>query len=115
VDKITVRPTKNKHQCEVMVGKYRVAYVCYGEGMPINFLKKACSGVELTDQEKIKVAEETRRQMAILNQQKNQTQDRLAAIAGRGYSYNQGESSATEQGSDSVGVDEAANKKDQRS
>jgi hypothetical protein len=53
-------------QCQVFVSGRRVAYVLYGDDMPINFLPKEVCGLKLSDKEKKEIAEETRRQMAEL-------------------------------------------------
>ena len=43
-------------QCEVLVSGKRVAYVCYGDEMPINYLPKKTIGLQLTIDEKIAIA-----------------------------------------------------------
>lgn len=90
MDKIIVRKTKHPNQCEIMVGRRRVGYVCYGDRMPINFLSKAASGLKLTEGEKLEVAKETRRQMADLNAERRKEELELQQIAGKDYFYSEG-------------------------
>lgn len=72
-------------QCQVLVGKYRVAYICYGDSMPINWLTKSTSGLKLTDEEKLQVAKTVRADMAQRNEVKSTVGDELAAISGSSY------------------------------
>lgn len=50
-------------QLQIMVGRRRVGYVIAKIGAPINFLKKAQSGVELTDEQKTEIAEQVREKL----------------------------------------------------
>jgi hypothetical protein len=68
------------NQCHVLVGKRRVAYVCYGENAPINFLPKHIAGIGLTDQEKIKVATHVREEMAKRTKQRDEQQQTLKKL-----------------------------------
>ena len=48
-------------QAQIMVEGRRVGYICYGGAeMPINYLPKACVGVQLTTEERIEVAKYVR-------------------------------------------------------
>lgn len=91
----------NQFRCKV--GKYVVAYICYGEGMPINWLPKSVSGLTLTDQEKIEVAKFIRREMQTHNAAKQSEQDELARLSAPGYIE---ETNAADQGSDSISTSE---------
>lgn len=89
----------NQFRCKV--GKYVVAYVCYGEGMPINWLPKPVSGLALTDQEKIEVAKYIRAEMANRNATKSAELDELTKLSAPGYKE---ETYAANQGSDSISI-----------
>ncbi|MEM8668725.1 MAG: hypothetical protein AAGG48_14490 [Planctomycetota bacterium] len=89
-------------QCEIMFGKRRVGYVCFGERKPINFLNKGTIGVEITDAEKIHIAKETRRQMASLNAEQQRVANELSDLISPNY-----ESEDADEGTDSTSTDEA--------
>lgn len=61
---VKIRPHAHD-QLEIMVGRRRVGYVVAKPGAPINFLKKAQSGIELTDDQKVFVAEQVREQLDV--------------------------------------------------
>lgn len=95
---ITIRDF-GPNQCEVLVGDHRVAYVCYGERQPINFLAPVNAGINLTDEEKLQVAEHVRKEMATRTDKKSDVSEKLASITSPNYqSENQG---AAEQTTDS--------------
>jgi hypothetical protein len=89
-------------QCRIKVGNRVVAYVCDGENKPINWLPAKVSGLQLTEDERIKVAKYARGVMAERHKKQRQAADELARLSSPNYSY---EKSESEDG----GTDEDAN------
>ena len=87
------------NQCQVKVGKHRVAYVCYGENKPINFLPKSVTGLKLTDAEKLTVAKKVRSVMDGRTQDKDSVSDELAQLTSSSYSKEKSDGDSTQQGS----------------
>lgn len=88
-------------QCVAKVGARNVAYVCYGDGMPINWLPKSASGVRLTDAEKLEAAKQIRKIMANRTKVADDVSRQLDEISGRNYKAK--EDDATKQRPDSKG------------
>lgn len=108
MEKIEVKEMSPK-QCQVMVGKHRVAYVCYGEGKPINWLPRPVSGITLTEPERVEVAKFVREDMAKRNQAKESVNNALAELSSSNYVHpTKVKSNAVKQGSDSGQPDKTA-------
>ena len=67
-------------QCEVLVSGKRVAYVCYGDRAPFNWLPNRTIRLELNPDERERIATAARAQMAQLNADRAAQADRLAAL-----------------------------------
>ena len=84
MENVTLREN-HPTQLQIMVGKVRVGYVCYGERMPINFLPGKVMRITLTEAEKIEVAKQVRTQMLTLNAKRETTSGELSKLTGRDY------------------------------
>lgn len=80
------RHDKTPDQYEVLLEGRRVAYVCVGEQMPINFLPQQGEArpLELTSTEKIAIAEFVRAEMAKIGAKIDAEEDRLAKLIAGG-------------------------------
>ena len=67
-------------QLQIMVGRRRVGYVVGKIGSPINFLKKAQSGVELTDEQKVEIAEQVREKLQAHVDGVNEAAEKLRSL-----------------------------------
>lgn len=67
-------------QLQIMVGRRRVGYVVGKIGAPINFLKKAQSGIELSDEQKADVAVQVREQLEQHVEAVNAAADNLSKL-----------------------------------
>lgn len=84
MEAVNLKPNHPK-QMQILVGKCRVGYVCFGDRMPINFLPPKVTRISLTDEEKLEVAEQTRNQMSILTQEREGKAAKLASLTGRDF------------------------------
>lgn len=66
MEAVTLKPN-HPTQFQVLVGRALVAYVCKGRGMPINWLPRSVTSIELTTKEQKEVAEQVRDMMDAIN------------------------------------------------